>query len=1278
MKNHNNISKTKISNVTIKMNHRPSETNDLSLSIGMGSLMNIDKTAEGMDNESSSKDKKVLIKVNTKCHQLAGNLSNINTSKTKRVINLKENGLFQNLNEINKMNHKSPKNKKNEYDNDMKKITLIQNWWKNIYDKNKKKFNSFSYLVVCIKKVFCLKIFELIQNKFPSIDYFFHKWNDKVTKLKIINRLLKKLKKTRNKKDKIDINNKLDKKSTNKSNQEKSKDKSQKSKLLKNKKKSNLILNNVIIETTKTKECQTTKHNKKKNLINFTLNTNAFYNNKKKTTPYSPKMISSTQRQISPINILNKNLCIQKPKKTDLEKNISSLNKDNNKNKEKKSNKLNEINNEKNSKKKHGEKINKLKVSKNSDYNKQSNTASSKNENQLTFVENPPNLQSSRINSYILNIEKKDMNINQMYCNYNKKPKKDNRLSNNSTKNNNNNNNKSLHFNTEVNSNKINSIFKMNKQNTKVYENCLYKDNKYQNYYSPINTKLYSKINHKDNLVLFNKNVILIQKEKGKLSSVKDLNSHKKKKFTYNTISETNSTLSKVSSIDNTSHRIMQKKLKNINIYKYFFYWKEYVDKKNIVKKLCINSKFVYYINHLTNNILLKKSLEKLIRIYKKEKLYYCCKNMAIKLIINIIKKVAEYKNNYSNEKNIKNSDKFFYQKKGTGDIINNININNYINYEDYKLFHKRKARSPKLIQKIKKSKTINNNSQFNYYYSTKLSLSNSSSSKIIDFDFNKQKMPISINAFDYNDNYNIIDEENNYGNITNYNQKYNGYMNKRCIYHNYSNIDNKTQKIEDGVIVDQINQLKMVFNLLERHNTKNNQSITKISLSNCFNKWKLFLFNNNLCPHKINEKIINLKPFQNSKIIQSAIGSPIDISLKKKFKENKSSPKIINVINVQNYNENNNYNYNFKCLPIKNSPIYALNQRNSYDCYNIDKLNSDFTNLTYNDNNVINASVNNNFNLNTTSFFILNDNKNSNQNIVYHKKRLDKTYINHNSNNILVNECNLNNFYKYNKGNYASSLYFIGHNKSQIILPDFDSKIYNLKKNTKINQSQSNFRDNSFNNIPSCIHQDPFPELKYGFEKKNHIEEKEINFFENINNTNNKNNQNIYVKKQSGDSKKSKFNSNNNKCIKTSMFNFDEDNKKNRNLIKTLNIQFDNSNEQLDNNGKDNNKFITIIKDKEQDNKKINADKYSKSSLGIKNYKNIFEDKKIKYSHKYRTTNIIKDLNKKVYCNDNSSVAEFDIRDPIQKKINQTFIFYPKLLEDFEEPNLKVNFNTI
>ena len=1265
-------------------NHRPSESNDLSLSYGMGSLVNIDKTMEGMNNEGSSKDKKVLIKVNTKRHQLNGNLSQINTNRTKRVINLKENGLFQNLNQINNINHKSPKNKKIEYDNDMKKITLIQNWWKNIYDKNKKKLNSISFLVACVHKIFCSKTFDLINNKFPSIDYFFHKWNDKVTKLKIINHLLKKVKKTRNKKDKNDINNKLVKKSTNKNNQEKSKDKNQKSKLLKGKKKTNLILNNINIETTKMKECQTTKHNKKRNLINFTLNTNACYNNKKKPTPNSPIMISTTERHISPISILNKNICIRKPQKSNiLEKNISNTNKDNIKNKERKSNKLNDINNEKNTKKKPEEKMHKLKVIKNTDNNKKvnSNTTSSKNENHFTLIENPRNLQSSRINNYILNIDKKDMNISQMYCNYNKKSKKENKLNNNSNKNS---NNKSLHFNTEVNSNKINSIFKMNKQNTKVYENCLYKDNKYQNYYSPINKELYSKINNKDNLVLFNKNVILINKEKGKLSSVKELNNLKKNKFSYNTISETNSTLSKISSIDNTSHRKMKKgKHKNINIFKYFFYWKEYVNKKNIIKKLYINSKFIFCINHCTNNILLRKSLEKLMRIYRKEKLYVFFKNIIIKLIINIMKKVAEFKSNYINDTKNKCHNKYFYYKKGSGDIINNININNFINYGDYKLFHKRKARSPKVIPKAKKSRTINNNSELNYY-GTKLSLSNSSSNKIIDI--NKQKKPISINAFDYNDNDNIIEKDNNYGNITNYNDKYNKYMNGRFINYNYKKIDNKIQKIEEGVIVDQINQLKMVFNLLERHNSKNNKSIKKISLSNCFDKWKLLSFNKNLYPHKINEKIINLKPFQNSKIIKSTIGNPIDISLKKKCKENKSSPKIINVINVQNYNENNNYNYNFKCLPIKGTPIYALNQRNSYDCYNIDKLNSDFTNLTYNDNNVISPNVNNNFNLNTTSFFILNDNKSTNQNIVYHKKRLDKTYINHNSNNFLVNDCNLNNFYKYNKGNYASSLYFIGHNKSQIILPDFDSKIYNLKKNTKVSptQSRSIYRDNSYNNIPSCIYQDPFPELKYGFEKKNHIEEKEINFFENTNNTNSNNNQNIYIKKQSGESKKSKFNINNNKFIKTSVFNIDEnENKKdknNNNLIKTLNIQFGNSNRQLEYSDNclynDNNKFITINKDKNQDIIR-NSDKYSKSSLGIKNYKNIFDDKKIKNRHKYRTTNIIKNLSKMAYYNTNS-VAEFDYKDPMQKRINQTFIFYPKLIEDFEDPNLKANFNSI
>lgn len=1254
----------------MNVNHRPSESSDLSLSIGMGSLIYIDKTMEGMNNEGSSKDnKKLLIKVNTKRHQLNGNLSQVNKSKTKRVINLKENNMLQNFKEIDFINRKSPKNKKSEYDNDMKKILLIQKWWKIIFDKNKKNLNSISHLVACFKKIYCLKIFELIRKQFPSIDYFFHKWNNKVTRLKIINHLLKKAKKTRNNKDKFDMNNKLVKKSTNKNNAEKSKDKNHKNTILKSKKKTNLILNNINIETTKSKECQTTKHNKKKNLINFTLSTNA-YNNKKKPTPYSPIMISTTERHISPINILNKNVCSRKsPKSSNLDKSIPNTNKDSNKNKEKKSSKLNDINNGKNSQKKFGEKINKLIVSKNLDNNKQinNNNTSSKNENQFIFIENQRILQSSRINNYMLNIEKKDMNIREMYYNLNKKPKKGNKLNKNS-----NNNNKSLHFNTEVNSNKINSIFKMNKQDTKVYENCLYKDNKYQNYYSPINKELYNKISHKDNLVLFNKNVILINKEKGKLSSVKDLNHYKKNKFSYNTISETNSTLSKVSSIDNTSYKRIKKiKCKNINIYKYFYDWKEYAEKKNIIKKLNINYKFINYINYCTNNILLRKSMENLKRIYKKEKLYDYFKNMVIKLLINLMKRLAEYKSNYINEIKKANNDKYnnvcYYHKKGDGDIINNININNFINYADYKLFHKRKARSPNLITKIKESKTINNNSEFNC--GTKLSLSNSSSKKIINS--NKHKNPISINAFDYNDkdDDNIIDDENNYGNITNYNQKYNEYMNRKRSDHNYKKIDNEMPIIEDGVIVDQINQLKMVFNLLERHNSINNK-FTKINtLSNCFNKWKIFSFNNQFYPHKINEKIINLKPFQNSKIIQGTIGNTFDISLKKKSKENKSSPKIINVINVQNYNENNNYNYNFNSLPMKDTSIYALNQRNSYDCYNIDKLNSDFDNLTYNDNNVINANVNNNFNLNATSFLILNDNKHANnQNVVYHKKRLDKTYINHNSNHSLVNDYNLNNFYKYNKGNYASSLYFIGHNKSQIILPDFDNKIYNLKKNTKINPAHSIFRDNSFKNIPSCLYQDPFPELKYGFEKKNHIEEKEINFFENTNN-NNQNNQNIYIKKQSGESKKSKINSNNHKFVKTSVFSIDESDKNNNNLIKTLNIQFGNRNRQLENNANclynENNNFITINKDQGQDIKQKNKDKYSKTSLGTKYYKNIFDDKKIKNCHKYRTTNIIKNLNKMAYYND-TSVTEFDYKDPIQEKMNQTFVFYPKLIENF------------
>ena len=41
-------------------------------------------------------------------------------------------------------------------------------------------------------------------------------------------------------------------------------------------------------------------------------------------------------------------------------------------------------------------------------------------------------------------------------------------------------------------------------------------------------------------------------------------------------------------------------------------------------------------------------------------------------------------------------------------------------------------------------------------------------------------------------------------------------------------------------------------------------------------------------------------------------------------------------------------------------------------------------------------------------------------------------------------------------------------------------------------------------------------------------------------------------------------------------------------------------------------------------------------------------------------------------------SVTEFDYKDPMQKRISQTFVFYPKLIEDFKEPNLKKNFHSL
>ena len=164
-------------------------------------------------------------------------------------------------------------------------------------------------------------------------------------------------------------------------------------------------------------------------------------------------------------------------------------------------------------------------------------------------------------------------------------------------------------------------------------------------------------------------------------------------------------------------------------------------------------------------------------------------------------------------------------------------------------------------------SKTINNNSQMDYF-GARLTLSSSISDKLININKNCIKNYVEqITPKIYHRNESEKNENKNYS----YNNS--GFLSYKMIN------DYKREKLRSGVIVDQINKLKMVFNLLEQEKSKNKKQKSN-TLLDYFKKWKLFSLNNKknksvdmkLNTPKISEKIINLKPFQASKIIRNSM----------------------------------------------------------------------------------------------------------------------------------------------------------------------------------------------------------------------------------------------------------------------------------------------------------------------------------------------------------------------------------------------------------------------
>ena len=1320
-KNKNNLIKNKniSNNPKLKTNnkkfvsgriHRSSISTDFSLNLEFGNMINNNK-ANKDNNTKGNKNK--LIKVNTTRNNYINNLSLRNQTKTnkkysknKKSKNFESLELFKNASEINIFkNINNNKNNQNKYD--INKIIYIQKWWKNIFLINKNEYNSLVFLINCIKKYILIKPYLLIKNNPPLLSYFLHKWYNIVNKKKILQYIFNNSYKINNIKDKNKEKNNTNKISPKKNNNQEllkvpKKFKINNKLLLNNKKKliAITIKNNNNSGYSKNKDnnicCQTSKHSKnnKINYINFNIN--------KKQFPYSPKANSITERYTSPLNNLSKKL---QTKKTSLKYLDTKLfRKSENNNKEKKSNKLKSKTNNnpkyiKNLKKNIGENIIEKNINAKLDKIISHNNSNSKNETPSNYEDINTSLflnPNSQFNHYILNINKKDILFSPQFS---KGEKKENTTLHDdfnlliNTKN----NNKSQYYNTEAFSNNINTIFKtkISKSNSKVYENYLYKDSKYKKeLFNKINLNEIKIIKSNKNIPI-NKHVILHKKENDKITINKEFSNHKKniKSLISNNTSnipksETNSMVSKVSSIENSSNK---RKIiftnNNSYLYNYFHFWKEFINKKIIFKKLKTFSKFMYLINHYKKIIILKNSIQKIIKVRKKEKLYEYILRIINKKIINILKAISKYKkNNMNNMKEIKIFKKnnnynniVTYFKREKGDIINNININNYIRYDGYNSLKKRKPRSPNLpkVIEFKTSNTNNINSNSNNdYYNKRLTLAYSNSDKYIDFYRHSNNT-----IFNYNDNNkNPITYKNN--NDKNDDNKINKINNDILIKNNSGYLKNgvvSNSKIKNengnGVIVDQINQLKMVFNLLERHNKKTDNK--SYSLLNCFNKWKLFsvnrikIFNAKTVTPKISEKIINLKPFQSSKIVNNFNNKYQDMSLKKNFSLNKMTPKIINVINVQNFNENNNYNYNFKYMPIKDIPIYP---RNSYGYNNINEINTKLNNIgkTNINDNIINSNINNN-NLNTTPFIMLNDNKHNNPNIIYHKKKLGSTFVNNNynftfNNNIdnIVNNNNFNNLY-YNldkKGNYDnSSLLLYDPNQSEILFPELTNKIYNIENNNSMNLDRTIFRENSYKDLRTFISKEEHPEQKFGFKKLNQIEEKEINF-------ENNNNKKIYYKKQYFEGKKTKYQND----IISNIFK-KEDN--NDNLIKCLNVQFGKTCKELfqkdniNNIEYENDKCITISEDNNGEKNKI-YDKIEHKNNIKTIYNKIMDNDGLK-ENEYRINKMKYKLIKGFSNNEFKNVGK--IKDKI---LNHSFEIYSNINKDFKIEEMKNNYITI
>ena len=475
-----------------------------------------------------------------------------------------------------------------------------------------------------------------------------------------------------------------------------------------------------------------------------------------------------------------------------------------------------------------------------------------------------------------------------------------------------------------------------------------------------------------------------------------------------------------------------------------FNLWKSSVIKKKILINFIFKSKLDKFIKKI--RIIIIKIVFKAINIFFLYKYFVNYKDKDFKR--KILKNLEEIQNqsNKSINKEIKEIHKY--------DIINNININNYIYSYDNK-FAKLKNKNPSFVSKLivyknrkdnliedlnekiknlnllenknQNIKFINSNKQkynnftnYKFLSSTERSYNNIKSNLFLDNYINDEIMNLK--------SINIKENKLNTKNISNFNINDENHL--------------KPQKIANNQI-NQINQLRMVLNLIEKHKLKN------INLYESFHKWVIIT--------KLNER-------KNNPGISLSFCKVNNIGNNR----NNTSAKYLN--NTYNKKLRNASYSSKKTVKIKqhldkDSPIKEIKNNRSNTIGKIPYFNY------CNSSKAINfVEINNSGNVNSFELKENNNNMNRSKNYIYHKKRINLSNISS------FNNCFLeNNNFTYNNPSIdlASISIYDNKNKNLNKIKVIEEKKIKLKKVNKIEEREINFalyKKNNDNNDYNII----------------------------------------------------------------------------------------------------------------------------------------------------------------------------------------------------------------